>query len=370
MMTPALRALQKRYPEAVIDLLTCHPYVQQAFRDHPRLRRISCLPIYAAGRPDRHFAQMHSRLEGVLKVLWYYPDVLFRCVSQGYDVGINYSLSTEYDHLGNALLFALGIPMRLGTRDHGLGFLTHSADVDFTQVHRAEAYLHTLAPLDIQNTNQHYEFSVRDGDRAQVRWLLRKAFSNPDEHRLVVMHPGGKIMVNSRRWPAPCYVEVGRFLVEQVGARVVLLGGDDDWELNEDIAIQIGDSVLNLAGQLTFAQTGALLSLCDLCVTNDTATLHLAEAVGTPRVISIFGPTDPDRLAPRSERHTVVRSDLPCAPCLGSIINKDSLRCWRDVKEECLQRIHPRQVINVIREVLGEAEPGSGHQFRETISNP
>src|SRR6185503_5964729 len=96
--------------------------------------------------------------------------------------------------------------------------------------------------------------------------------------------------------------------------------------------------------------TAALLSLCQLFITNDTSTLHLAEAVEVPRVISIFGPTDPALLAPQSERHIVFRSKLPCAPCMGGLIDANTERCWRDVKEECLLEISPAEVIAVVRQ--------------------
>lgn len=112
----------------------------------------------------------------------------------------------------------------------------------------------------------------------------------------------------------------------------------------------------SLAGCLSFAETAALLSLAELCLTNDTATLHLAEAVQVPRVISLFGPTDPDVLAPKNDRHIVFRSKLECAPCMGGIIDGNSERCRRDVKEECLSGIAPDQVIAVLDQLYPSSQ--------------
>ena len=61
---------------------------------------------------------------------------------------------------------------------------------------------------------------------------------------------------------------------------------------------------------------GALLARADLVVGGDTGPLHLAVATGTPTV-HLFGPADPARFGPWGppDRHRVVATDLPCAPC-------------------------------------------------------
>ncbi len=69
-----------------------------------------------------------------------------------------------------------------------------------------------------------------------------------------------------------------------------------------------------------------------------------------PRVVSIFGPTDPELLVPRNDRHLVFKSQLPCSPCMGSIIDGKSERCPREIKEECLLLVTPEEVIKALRE--------------------
>jgi ADP-heptose:LPS heptosyltransferase len=51
----------------------------------------------------------------------------------------------------------------------------------------------------------------------------------------------------------------------------------------------------------------ALLLRADLVICNDTGVMHVAAAVGA-NTLAIFGPTDPDRWAPRSPRLHIVRA--------------------------------------------------------------
>jgi len=160
--------------------------------------------------------------------------------------------------------------------------------------------------------------------------------------------------VNSRRWPAEYFSSVCEHLAHE-GFEIVLTGDKDDVDVCDQIARTSGRKTKSFAGRLTFKQTAALLSLADLCITNDTSTLHLAEAVKVPRVISIFGPTNPDILAPLNSRNIVLRSKLPCAPCMGGMIDGNTERCWRDVKEECLWGITPDEVVGVLKELYPAA---------------
>jgi len=59
--------------------------------------------------------------------------------------------------------------------------------------------------------------------------------------------------------------------------------------------------------------------------------MHLAAAVGK-KVVALFGPTDPDRTGPYGPGHTVIRSGLPCSPCL--LKKCDSMQCMKEIMPE------------------------------------
>lgn len=354
MLTPALAALQDHYPNAKIDLITLHQYVNYAFQSHPRLNNISNVPAY----PGHWIVSRFVNLSGarlILAAIWYYPDLLLKYSFSSYDVGINFGASDFDRNLGNALLYCLNVPRRIGAAGPSDSLLSDRVTVDFARTHRPTVYLNFLRPLGISNANRSYEFPVNRADLQIVKLKLRGENVNASKP-LAVIHPGGKVHINSRRWPADHYARVCDFLSNSEGFEVVLTGDLDDAAVCDEIVQSSGSKAKSIAGRLTFGETAALLSSCRLCITNDTATLHLAEAVHVPRVLSIFGPTDPDLLVPQNERHTVIRSDLGCAPCMGGMIDGNTERCWRDVKEECMSGITPDQVMGVLKQYYRKPE--------------
>ena len=73
---------------------------------------------------------------------------------------------------------------------------------------------------------------------------------------------------------------------------------------------------------LDVAGMTAVLARCDLVVTNDSAPVHLAQAVGTP-VLALFGPTSARRWGPLPGGGVALQRPLPCAPCS----NHGAARC-------------------------------------------
>jgi ADP-heptose:LPS heptosyltransferase len=83
--------------------------------------------------------------------------------------------------------------------------------------------------------------------------------------------------------------------------------------------------------------------------------MHLAAAVGTP-VVAVFGPSDPNRYAPRGERHRVVRVDLPCSPC--NRIRRPPSRCAGHTPD-CLASIDVDRVFEAAVQTLSAAVPAT-----------
>jgi heptosyltransferase-2 len=72
---------------------------------------------------------------------------------------------------------------------------------------------------------------------------------------------------------------------------------------------------MDLIGKTTLGEAAAILSVCDLMVSNDMGLAHLAPAVGT-RTIVLFGPTDPTTTRPFSDLGEVLRVGVECSPCM------------------------------------------------------
>jgi heptosyltransferase-2 len=94
---------------------------------------------------------------------------------------------------------------------------------------------------------------------------------------------------------------------------VVLAGSAREHERCQAV-VDLCPGARNLSGQTTLSQLAALLRRAEVCVTNDSGSMHLAVALGRP-VVSIFGPTDPFWIGPYGRPEAVVRANVPCAPC-------------------------------------------------------
>jgi lipopolysaccharide heptosyltransferase II len=230
-----------------------------------------------------------------------------------------------------ALAWLAGIPTRVGF-DDGWPWL-------YTEVRRRPPECHeidrllALAPEPSRSGLRALRPTLVTSmeDRAATDTFLRKHGIGA---RFVALAPGS--IWGSKRWPY--YAELAQRLAER--AAIVTVGGPEDAPLGEEIdkAVQARGGpwrTVNACGKLTLRQAADVLSRAALLVTNDSAPLHFAQAVGTPTV-AIFGPTVPAfGFGPRGPRDRIVEvHELPCRPCSAHGPPRCPLghhRCMRDL---------------------------------------
>jgi len=161
----------------------------------------------------------------------------------------------------------------------------------------------------------------------------------------------------ARRWPAGRFVEAAE-RVARLGARVVVLGGPGEEPLTAGVA-RAAPGALDTGGRTDLVDLAALLSLCDLVVTNDTGPMHLAGAVGT-RTVSLWGPSDPEEVrqvgAPDAR---VTGRGLPCKPCYRNhCARRGAGTLLPDAHEECMRLIEVDSVVGAVEAALAEAAAG------------
>jgi ADP-heptose:LPS heptosyltransferase len=161
----------------------------------------------------------------------------------------------------------------------------------------------------------------------------------------VAVFPGGGsnpgMELTAKRWSLDGYREIVRRLVQDLHMQVLLIGGKEDFELNESLLVPLDvppGSVLNLAGQTQFGQTAAYLESCALFIGNDSSPMHLAAAVGTP-VVAIFGPTSPQEYGPYppdDHKHIAIWRHPTGQPCffLGKMQTCEHCTCMSSVTVE------------------------------------
>jgi len=157
------------------------------------------------------------------------------------------------------------------------------------------------------------------------------------EGAFVALAPGS--IWGSKRWPY--YPELAARLAARMP--VVLVGGPDDAGLGEEIVTAVGRSggrAVNACGKLTLRQSAALIGRASALVTNDSAPLHLATAMGTP-VVALFGPTvTAFGFGPLRPGDVALGIDeLPCRPCSSHGPPQCPLghhRCMRELTVEAV----------------------------------
>lgn len=107
----------------------------------------------------------------------------------------------------------------------------------------------------------------------------------------------------------------------------------------------------NLVGQTSVDQLAAVLERCDILLTGDTGTMHLAAAVGTPTCGVFVGRGYPHETCVYAEGHWAVSARLPCFPCAHTVdcgypaCHDDVPASWlAELLARILTKDHPEQV--------------------------
>ena len=166
-----------------------------------------------------------------------------------------------------------------------------------------------------------------------------------DARPLVALQLGANSFL--RRWPVESFGELALSLILQ-GARPVLVGSSGESALGRRLLARLGpagERVIDLMGRTSLAELGAVLSLCNLVVSADTGTLHLATAVGSTVLALFMGPAQLHETGPYGQGHLVFQARDHCGPC-----QEQNPVCRG--KSPCRRLIRPGEVIQAAGRLL------------------
>src|SRR3989304_8279198 len=145
-----------------------------------------------------------------------------------------------------------------------------------------------------------------------ARSELRKAGIR-DGDFVIGFQPGASD--RNKMWATKRYVELAKRLTGRLGAKVLVFGSGSERALGEEIKMGGGSDVIDMVGKTSLKELAAFLKCCNLLVSNDSGTMHIATAVGT-RVIGIsLGAAYFRETGPYGKGHIVIESNVPCHPC-------------------------------------------------------
>jgi len=163
------------------------------------------------------------------------------------------------------------------------------------------------------------------------KWLRQHAPAQPTTKCLVGFGPGSKWP--SKIWPEERFVALGQKLIQTRNVFPIVFGGPEDRELGARLLGAWGRGA-NAAGELPVRQAAAALARCELYVGNDTGTMHLSAAVGTPCVVIMSAQDWPGHWNPYGTAHTVLRRSVPCEGCLLRVCEEEAMRCLKEIGVE------------------------------------
>ena len=244
-------------------------------------------------------------------------------------------------------IFLARIPIRIGYRDEWRSlFLTHGIrrTKEVLLGHRVYYYLKLVEPFGKIESPPSPRISLREEDR---RWADRmlQDLGIPEGTPLVGMNPGATYGL-AKCWGPDRFGELGKRLANHWQTRILLFGREGERPIVYEILRVLGAKGIDLTGKTGLLQLTALLERCALLVTNDTGTMHVAAAVGTP-VVALFGSTPSLTTGPWGEGHVVVKKDTSCSPCWKRICPTDH-RCMAQITVDEVERIVDRKLEELI----------------------
>ena len=230
------------------------------------------------------------------------------------------------------------IPRRVGHPGHRRSWLLN-------QIWRRKKKKKDARPEPPRHQVHHYlalaEFIGADISSVESPPILNPQSAIP--HPIIGLCPGAEYGP-TKRWFPDRFAEVIRTVAAARDCEWVLFGVEKDAPIGDEILRDFTGPHRNLIGKTTLAQLIDELRRCDLLLTNDTGTMHLAAWLGVPTV-SLFGSTEPALTGPIGTGHRILRHHVACSPCY--------LRdCALDLR--CLKAINIQEVSAAIHEALAE----------------
>lgn len=221
-----------------------------------------------------------------------------------------------------------GIPRRIGYRGHRRAFLLNQIVSERKKKKKPE-----------HDADRYWRIADRCGGVPPPP-LPQARMSDPSGVVLGVC-PGAEYGP-AKRWPAERFRQAMELVSARTHCTWKIFGTAADAPLAETLAQNFPGTVENLAGKTTLDQLIAELRGLNALLTNDTGTMHLADALGVP-LVAIFGSTEPDLTGPRGPLSTVLRHKVECSPCF--------LReCPIDFR--CMTSLSPEQAAEAILSLL------------------
>ncbi|MFC1549349.1 lipopolysaccharide heptosyltransferase II [Nitrospirota bacterium] len=321
MTMPAIRAIKRAYHSSEVSLLV-KPWVAPLFQKDPFIDKTI------------QYEDSHSGIMGKFQLARVLREESFQRAIL---------LQNALDAAVTAWLAR--IPERIGYARDGRGILlTHSLPHtgEDRNMHHIDYYLKLLESVGIPSAGTDTWIYLSLEERLQSRERL-SSLKRP----ILGINPGASYG-SAKQWLPERFTEVARRTIKELGGSVVVFGGPGEIDIASDIAKPLREHenagrVMGLAGKTSLRELMALMSECDVVLSNDSGPMHIADALAVP-LVAIFGSTSPELTGPRKPSSHVIRASVDCSPCFK--------RKCPDKGLTCMETIETNEVFEIIRKSL------------------
>lgn len=214
-----------------------------------------------------------------------------------------------------------------------------------TPRHTVEANLDALRRVGLYPTEDQKRLVMVPGPEAEAKVDALLAQHGLAARGFLHVHPTSRWLFKA--WTDEANAELLARLSAD-GHRLVVTGAPNAREqaIVKRILERAQAPVVDLSGQLTLREMGALAARARLFLGVDSAPMHIAAAMGTP-VVALFGPSGEREWGPWRVPHRVVASDHSCRPC-----GNDG--CGGGKLSECLTGLPVGRVHAAVNELLAQ----------------
>lgn len=165
--------------------------------------------------------------------------------------------------------------------------------------------------------------------------------------RFIAIAPGS--VWNTKKYPADYFEVIIKHFVERK-IKILLIGGENDKAITDNISSKFSDNVINSAGNFSIIESIELLKYARLLISNDSAPTHMGMCADT-KVLTIYCSTVPDfGFYPYNKKSSSISfNDLKCKPCGIHGHDKCPIKTF-----DCAMKLLPDKVIVKVEEMLND----------------
>ncbi len=326
---PVFENLKKHYPEAKLTLLVSglafdivknNPFIDEIIRyDAPWFSRSAKKSINL-----RRFLAVLSSLR-----------------KERFDLGID--LRGDFRQI--LMMFLAGVKYRASYGITGGGFLLNKK-VGFRKgVHAVEHNLDILKALGVSIITMEPRIYSNEKEDKEVNGLLSE-FKIASVDDVVIMHPSAGYP--SKNWLDARFATLISVLTRDYAKKVILVGSDKDFALNEEIIKASGVSAVNAAGKTDLMALTGIIRRAELFIGVDSGPSHIASCENRPTVILYSGTNQAREWVPRGQNTIAIQKDLTCIGCQKLVCNHN----------KCMELISVEDVLAAAKSLLGQELKG------------